>query len=155
MLHVPRFDVERKENRAETAFLHAIDARAIGIRRIAAEIVIIIRHRRRDVVVRINHNRAAMNGQRTLPQRFVTRRARRCLGALRRLRRALPLSGVLRDGGNCRRENGNNEKRNQCDSKCATFHVYRFITNVVNTEAVFFAPLMHVEPGSADYSSLR
>ena len=67
MFDVPGLDVERKEQPGDATFLKTIDIRAIRIRRIPAEIEIIIRHRRGDVVVRVNDKRAPMNCQRPLP----------------------------------------------------------------------------------------
>ena len=62
MRNVPGLDVKREEFGGHSAFLHALDVRAIWRRRCSAEIEVVIRHGRRDVVMRINDNRASMNG---------------------------------------------------------------------------------------------
>ena len=71
---VPRPDVKRKEFGGQPALLHAFDVGAIGKRRRAAEIVIVVGHRRRHIVVRVDDDCLAVNFERLLPELLVTRR---------------------------------------------------------------------------------
>src|ERR1043166_7897115 len=68
---VPGFDVERKELRGQSALLHPLDAGAVGSRRRAAQIVIVVSHRPRDVVMRVDHDRAPLNLEGALPEPFI------------------------------------------------------------------------------------
>ena len=68
---VPGLYVKRKELGAQPALLHASDAGAIRSWWSPTKIEIIIRHRRGDVVVSVDHDRASMNDQRSLPKRFI------------------------------------------------------------------------------------
>src|SRR5205085_2158865 len=68
---VPGFDVEREELCAETALLHARDARAIWRWRSAAQIVIVVGHRSGYVVMCVDDDGAAVDCERTLPEAFV------------------------------------------------------------------------------------
>src|SRR5215813_13899735 len=76
MPDVPGLDVKRKEFSRQAALLHARDVCAIWLGWVAAQVEIVIRHRRRDVVVRVDDNRAAMNRERSLPQRLIARGTR-------------------------------------------------------------------------------
>src|SRR6476620_8904740 len=68
---VPRSHVKRKEFSRQPALLHALDAGAIRDRRSAAEIVIVVRHRRCYVVVRVDDDFAAMNSLSSPPKGFI------------------------------------------------------------------------------------
>jgi hypothetical protein len=106
VLHVPGLYVEREELGSLPSLLHPRDAGAIRSRRRAAEIVIVVGHRRGDVIMGVDDYGASMNRQGPLPKRFITRRTRRCF----------PLrwpSRALRAGGNREREAGKNKKRSQ------------------------------------------
>ena len=106
MRDVPGLDVEREKLSAEAALLHAFDTRAIRRRRRPAKIVIVIGHGRGHVVVRVDYDRAPLNRERSLPQRFIPWRAARRL-SLRRL------SSPLRADRNCRGDECENEKGRQ------------------------------------------
>src|ERR1041384_6499502 len=77
MFDIPGTDIKRKKFGGQAALLHPLEAGAIGKRRRANEIVIVVRHRRGYVVMRIDDDRAAMNCERLLPEFFVTRSRRR------------------------------------------------------------------------------
>src|SRR5215510_626068 len=87
--HVPGSDVKRKELGCQAAFLHSLDVRPIGNGRRTSQVEIIIRHRRGDVVMSVNDDRAAMNRECSLPERFITSRTRGSCSYKWRLRRAL------------------------------------------------------------------
>src|ERR1044071_7025453 len=70
---VPWFDVKRKEFRRQPTFLHALDAGAIRSGRSSTQIVIVVGHRRRDVVMRVDDDRAPVDLQRPPPEPFVSR----------------------------------------------------------------------------------
>src|SRR5207248_7166076 len=61
VLDVPRLYIKRKEFSVEAALLHPLEAGAIRRRRTAAQIVIVIRHRRGDVVVRVDRKSTRLN----------------------------------------------------------------------------------------------
>ena len=90
---VPGLDVKREKLGAHTALLHARDAGAIRRGRRAAQIVIVVGHRRSHVVVGVDDDRAPLNRQCSLPQRFIARRARCDWSSLRWLRRSLRTDG--------------------------------------------------------------
>src|SRR5258707_1270720 len=73
MRDVPGADVERKEFRGHTALLQALDVGAIRNRRRPAQVEIVVRHRGRDVVMRIDDDRALLNLERSLPELFIAR----------------------------------------------------------------------------------
>src|ERR1041385_1966749 len=73
---IPWLNVKGKEFSGEPALLHARDTSAGGFGRIPAEVVIVIGHRRRNVIVSVDDNRAPMDGEGSLPQRLVARGAR-------------------------------------------------------------------------------
>jgi hypothetical protein len=73
VLDVPGFDVKRKELGGQSALLHALDVGAIRHGRRATQIEIVVGHRRRHVVVRVDDDRATVNLQRPLPESFVAR----------------------------------------------------------------------------------
>src|SRR6185436_8029812 len=75
--HVPGSDVKRKEFGGQSPLLHAFNAGAIWERRLAAEIVVVIRHRRRNVVMRIDDDCLALNVECSFPKLFIARRLRR------------------------------------------------------------------------------
>src|SRR3989442_904954 len=64
---IPGLYVKRKELRSLATLLHARNAGAIRRWRRAAQIVIIIRHRRGDVIVCIDDDCAPVNRERSLP----------------------------------------------------------------------------------------
>src|SRR6267143_4044600 len=72
MPDIPGPDIERKEFGCHATVLHALQAGAIRDRRRAAEIVIIIGHRCRYVVVRVDDDCAPVNSERFLPELFVS-----------------------------------------------------------------------------------
>ena len=72
VLHVPGLYIKRKEFCVEAALLHPLDAGAIRDGRIPTEIVIVVCHRRRHVIMGVNDNCATMNLKRSLPERFIT-----------------------------------------------------------------------------------
>ena len=74
MRDVPGLDVERKELGSHAALLHPRDVGAVRIRRHAAQIVIVVGHRRGDIVVRVDDDRPPLNLKRSLPERFIARR---------------------------------------------------------------------------------
>src|SRR5215213_10016164 len=71
VLDVPGSYVKRKELGGESALLHASDVCAIGNRRRAAKIEIVVGHRCRDVVMGVDDDRAPVNLERSLPESFV------------------------------------------------------------------------------------
>src|SRR5258705_11366371 len=73
---VPWSFVMRKELRRQATLLHALDAGSIRHRRWTAEIVVVVCHRRRHVVVRVDDDSFAMNLERSLPELFVALRLR-------------------------------------------------------------------------------
>src|SRR6185437_14709673 len=73
---VPWSHVKRKEFGSESALLHALDAGSIRHRRWTAKIVVVVCHRGRHVVVRVDDDRLAMNLERPLPELFVALRLR-------------------------------------------------------------------------------
>src|ERR1044072_251031 len=132
MLHVPGLNVERKELGSLSAFLHALDVGAIRSWRRAAEIEIIVGHRRGDVVVRVHDDGAPMNCQRALPKCFIARRSRPGLLWFR-------LRGALRAGGNGDADEYKNKKASQsCAKQSLWSHAKRFITKTFWTEGKLF-----------------
>src|ERR1041385_7666783 len=72
---VPGPDVEREEFRGQAACLHALDVGAVGRWRRAAQVEVVVGHRRSDVVVRVDDDGATLDLQGALPETLVT-----CLG---------------------------------------------------------------------------
>src|ERR1043166_1495610 len=72
VVDVPGPDVKGRELRGQSALFHPLDARAVWSWGSAAQIVIVVGHRRRNVVVRVDDDCAAMNLERALPERLVT-----------------------------------------------------------------------------------
>ena len=75
MRNVPGLDVKREEFGGHATLFHALNIGAIRCRRCAAEIEVVIRHWRRDVVVSVDNNRPPMNGQCSLPEGRIASRA--------------------------------------------------------------------------------
>ena len=75
MFDVPGFDVEREELGGQAAFLHTFDVGFVGRRRLAAQIEVVVRHRRGYVVVRVDDDGASLDLQRALPEPFIARLA--------------------------------------------------------------------------------
>src|SRR5258705_3433881 len=90
---IPGSYVKRKEFSSESTLLHALNAGAVRHRRWAGEIVVVVRHWRRHVVVRVNDDGSAMNLKRPLPELFIARRGGCCP--------CLCLSYSPRGAGNC------------------------------------------------------
>src|SRR6185503_9783511 len=74
MSDIPWSHVKRKEFGSESALLHAFDAGAVRHRRWTAKIVVVVGHRGRHVVMRVDDDRLAMNLERSLPELFVALR---------------------------------------------------------------------------------
>src|SRR5678815_1642693 len=73
---VPGSHVKRKEFSRQSPLLHAFDTGLIWHGRWTAQIIVIIGHRRRHVVVRVDDDGFAMNLERSLPELFIARRLR-------------------------------------------------------------------------------
>ena len=70
---VPGSDVKRKEFGGQSTLLHRRDAGAIGHWRRATEIVVIVGHRRRHIIVRIDDDCFAMNLKSLFPELLIAR----------------------------------------------------------------------------------
>src|SRR6185503_2239099 len=71
---IPGSYVKRKEFSSESTLLHALNAGAVRDRGRAAEIVVVVCHWRRHVVVRVDDDGFAMNLKRALPELFIALR---------------------------------------------------------------------------------
>ena len=69
-------NINRKELARHPRLLQALQVRVILPRRRRAQIVILIHHNRRDVVMPVHDDRLPMNRQRTLPQTLIPLRRR-------------------------------------------------------------------------------
>src|SRR6266849_9238301 len=113
--YIVGFDVQREELSGHAAFFHARDAGAIWRRWRPTEIVIVIRHPGRDVVVRVDDDCASMNRERFLPECFIASGTRRWhsfrCGLFRRRFSLRGFSSALRTAWDCEREERKNKKQ--------------------------------------------
>jgi hypothetical protein len=115
--------------RRQAALFHSREARAIRRGRITAEIVVVIRHRRRDVVVPVNDNRASMNPQGLAPHTLITWRG--CVDGRRLFLLRQPFNTRL-----CFRKRRRNEREHDDEQRDTDAQDFLFVHSLLSKPAV-------------------